>query len=141
MTLRRDFPCLKNNKNNCNRQYATTCNCSLLVYANYKQTNKHTKNGILDSKQEKIRAANIQVSADLLQDLRNGYFACPYLFIALSKGAGVSIMGGGYSGSSSKTPVVDPIRDSLLDEPRRSVLDSLIDGLVTLYFPSTASAP
>ena len=53
----------------------------------------------------------------------------------------MSVIGGGYSGSSSKTPVVDPIRDSLLDEPRRSVLDSLIDGLVTVYFPSTASAP
>ena len=53
----------------------------------------------------------------------------------------MSIIGGGYSGSSSKTPVVEPIRDSLLDEPRRSVLDSLIEGLVTLYFPSTASAP
>ena len=53
----------------------------------------------------------------------------------------MSIIGGGYSGSSSKTPVVEPIRDSLFDEPLRSVLDSLIEGLVTLYFPSTASAP
>ena len=53
--------------------------------------------------------------------------------------AGVSIMGEGYSGSLSNTPVVEPMRDSLLDDPRRSVLDSLMDGLVTVYvFPSTA---
>ena len=48
-------------------------------------------------------------------------------------------MGEGYSGSLSNTPVVEPMRDSLLDDPRRSVLDSLMDGLVTVYvFPSTA---
>ena len=80
-----------------------------------------------------------------LYSLHNSTFSMseesPCLFSTLSMEAGVSMIGGGYSGSSSKTPVVEPIRDSLLDEPRRSVLDSLIEGLVTLNFPSTASAP
>ena len=62
-----------------------------------------------------------------------------YLLTALSMCAGVSITGEGYSGSLSNTPVVEPMRESLLDDPRRSVLDSLVDGLVTVYvFPSTA---
>ena len=77
----------------------------------------------------------------MFHDLKSVLKESTCLFSTLSVEAGVSIIGGGYSGSFSKTSVVEPIRDSLLDEPRRSVLDSLIEGLVTLNLPSTASAP